>query len=58
VWLPFIVPFHLINPENTIETSLKILVKQGRLRKGTTIVIIGSILVGDQIVDAVRMRVV
>jgi len=55
---PFVVPFDLINPENTIETSLKILVEQSRLRKGTTVVIIGSILVGDQIVDAVQMRVV
>ncbi|MGD0349022.1 MAG: pyruvate kinase [Verrucomicrobiota bacterium] len=55
---PFVVPFDLINPENTIETSLKILVGQGRLRKGTTAVIIGSILVGEQIVDAVQMRVV
>ena len=55
---PFVVPFDLINPENTIETSLKILVAQGRLRKGTTVVIIGSILVGEQIVDAVQMRVV
>jgi len=55
---PVIVPFDLINPENTIESSLKILVEQGRLRKGTTVVIIGSILVGEQIVDAVQMRVV
>ena len=55
---PFVVPFDLINPENTIESSLKILVEQGRLRKGTTVVIIGSILVGEQIVDAVQMRVV
>jgi pyruvate kinase len=55
---PFVVPFDLINPENTIETSLKILVEQGRLRKGTTVVIIGSILVGEQIVDAVQMRIV
>jgi len=55
---PFVVPFDLINPENTIETSLKILVEQGRLREGTTVVIIGSILVGEQIVDAVQMRVV
>jgi pyruvate kinase len=55
---PFVVPFDLINPENTIETSLKILVEQGRLRKGTTVVIIGSILVGEQIVDAVQMRLV
>ncbi|MGD0744219.1 MAG: hypothetical protein ABSA45_03600 [Verrucomicrobiota bacterium] len=55
---PFVVPFDLINPENTIETALKILVEQAWLRKGTTVVIIGSILVGEQIVDAVQMRVV
>jgi len=55
---PFVVPFDLINPENTIEAALKILVEQGRLHQGTTVVIIGSILVGEQIVDAVQMRVV
>jgi len=54
--VPFVVPFDLINPENTIESSLKILAQQGRVRRGTTVVIIGSILVGDQIVDAVQMR--
>jgi pyruvate kinase len=55
---PFVVPFDLINPENTIEAALKILVEQGRLHKGATVVVIGSILVGDQIVDAVQMRIV
>jgi len=55
---PFVVPFDMINPENTIETALKTLADQGRLHKGNTIVVIGSILVGEQIVDAVQMRVV
>jgi pyruvate kinase len=55
---PFVVPFDLINPENTIEAALKTFVKQGRLQQGQSIVIIGSILVGEQIVDAVQMRVV
>ncbi len=55
---PFVVDFDLINPENTIEAALKTLVEQNRLRTGTTIVVIGSILVGEQIVDAVQMRVV
>ena len=55
---PFVVPFDLINPENTIEAALKSLVEQGRLQTGATVVIIGSILVGEQIVDAVQMRVV
>jgi pyruvate kinase len=56
--IPFVVDFDLINPENTIEAALKNLERQGRVHKGTTIVIIGSILVGEQIVDAVQMRVV
>jgi len=52
------VPFDFINPENTIEAALKSIVKQGRLKSGATAVIVGSILVGEQIVDAVQMRVV
>jgi pyruvate kinase len=55
---PFVVPFDLINPENTIEAALKSLVKQGCLKSGATTVIVGSIIVGEQIVDAVQMRVV
>jgi pyruvate kinase len=55
---PFVVAFDLINPENTIEAALKSLLEQGRLHRGTTVVIIGSILVGDQVVDAVQMRAV
>ncbi|HYG22555.1 MAG TPA: pyruvate kinase [Verrucomicrobiae bacterium] len=55
---PFVVPFDLINPENTIEAALPLLVEQGGLHRGTTVVVIGSIVVGEQIVDAVQMRVV
>jgi pyruvate kinase len=55
---PFVVPFDLINPENTIEASLPLLVKAGRLNKGATVVVIGSIVIGEQIVDAVQMRVI
>jgi pyruvate kinase len=54
----FVVPFDMINPENTIEAALKSLLAQGRLHKGATVVVIGSILVGEQIVDAVQMRTV
>jgi len=56
--MPLVVPFDLIQPENTIEAALKTLCQQGRLHAGSTVVIIGSILVGEQIVDAVQMRVV
>jgi pyruvate kinase len=55
---PFVVPFDLINPENTIEAALKGMVEQKRLQPGQPIVIIGSILVGEQVVDAVQMRTV
>jgi pyruvate kinase len=55
--VPFVVPFDLINPENTIDTALRTLSEQGRLHPGNTVVIIGSILAGEQIVDAVQMRV-
>jgi pyruvate kinase len=55
---PFVVPFDLTNPENTIEAALKILVEQRRLQKAQTVVIVGSVVVGEQIVDAVQMRVV
>ena len=55
---PAVVPFDMINPENTIEAAMKMLITQGRLVKGQTVVIIGSILVAENIVDAVQMRVV
>jgi len=56
--IPVVIPFDLINPQNTIETALKQLIAEGRLKKGQTAVIIGSTLSGDQIIDAVQMRVV
>src|SRR5713101_2474839 len=52
---PFVIPFDMINPENTIDAALKSLGEQGRLSAGNTVVVIGSILVGEQIVDAVQM---
>jgi hypothetical protein len=51
-----VVPFDLINPENTIEAALKMMAQDGHLRKGNTVVVIGAILIGDQVVDAVQMR--
>lgn len=54
----FVMQFDFINPQNTIETALKNLTEQGRLRSGTTVVIIGAISVGTEIVDAVQMRTV
>ncbi len=55
---PVVIPFDMINPMNTIDTALGTLVAQGHVKPDHTVVIVSSILVGDQIVDAVQMRVV
>lgn len=55
---PFVMEFDFIQPQNTIENGLKMLTEQGRLQKGDTVVIIGAISVGTEIVDAVQMRVI
>ena len=41
-----------------LKTALKSLAEQGRLQPGETVVIIGAISVGTEIVDAVQMRTV
>ena len=51
---PFVVPCGLFEPQNTIETALKFPVNQGRLRPGSTVVIIGLITAGEEIVHAVQ----
>ncbi len=55
---PFVMEFDFIDPQSTIETGLKKLTELGRLHHGETVVIIGAISVGTEIVDAVQMRVV
>ena len=55
---PFVTEFDFIQPQNTIEIGLKKLVEEGRLAQGDTVVIIGAISVGTEIVDAVQMRTV
>ena len=55
---PFVMEFDFIHPQNTIEMALKNLAEQGRLQQGETVVIIGAISVGTEIVDAVQMRTV
>ena len=54
----FVMEFDFINPQNTIEEGLKMLAESGRLKKGETVVIIGAISVGTEIVDAVQMRTI
>jgi pyruvate kinase len=54
----FVVSFDFIDPQNTIEMALKNLVDQGRLHPGASVVVIGAISVGTEIVDTVQMRMV
>ena len=56
--MPFVISFDHANPEQTIELAIKTLIEQDRLHTGNTVVIISSISAGEQIVDAVQMRVV
>ncbi len=55
---PVVAPFNHADPEKTIDPALQSLIANGLLQKGNTVVIISSITVGEQIVDAVQMRVV
>ena len=52
------IEFDFIDPQNTIELALKDMLATGRLKPGETVVIIGAISVGTEIVDAVQMRTV
>jgi pyruvate kinase len=54
----YVISFDHDDPEQTIERALETLLEQKRLQSGNTVVIISSISAGEQIVDAVQMRVV
>ncbi len=53
-----VMEFDLIEPQNTVENALKMLTQKKLLAPGNTVVIIGAISVGTEIVDAVQMRTV
>jgi len=54
--VPRIIPFDHAQPDNTLTTALAVLRKETVLQKGNTVVVIGAISSGDQIIDAVQMR--
>ena len=54
----FVHPFDHERPEQTVESVLRWLVEQGRLRRGNSVVVITAISAGEQIVDVVEMRAV
>ena len=51
-----IASFNHADPEKTIDPALQTLIAKGLLQKGNTVVIISSITVGEQIVDAVQVQ--
>ena len=55
---PIVILFDHADPEKTIALGLETLTAKGFLQKGNTTVVISSIAAGEQIVDAVQMRVV
>jgi pyruvate kinase len=54
----FVVPFDSTQPQNTIEASIKTLVAKGHLNPGSIVVVVGSIIAGDNTIEAVQMRIV
>lgn len=56
--IPLLIPFDHSDPEKNLSPAIDLLKQQGHLRKGHTVVVIGSVSVGEQITDAVQMRVV
>ena len=55
---PIVSRFSESSPEETIRGAFEMLVKQGQIHSGNTVVVIGSVSAGDEIVDAVQMRIV
>ena len=55
---PRVVPFSHEQPEETVEAAIALLVAEGRLKRGNTVVILGNVTAGNQVVDAVSPRVI
>jgi len=56
--VPMVMTFDPHNLDHNIASALRILLEKRLLRKGNTVVVVSSISAGDQVVDAVQMRVV
>jgi pyruvate kinase len=55
---PFVMPFDSHELDKNIRSALDILLEKRLLRKANTVVVVSSISAGDQVFDAVQMRVV
>ncbi len=56
--VPGVVPFTHAEPDKTVDAALASLMEKGRLKRGDTVVVLGIVTAGDQLVDAVTMRVI
>jgi pyruvate kinase len=55
---PLVIPFDHVTPEKNVQFALAMLVENGQLKSGNTVVVISAISAGEQMVNAVQMRVV
>ncbi len=55
---PRVTPFFYSQPEKTVDAALALLVREGKLKRGDTAVILGNVTAGDQVVDAVSPRTI
>ena len=53
-----VIRFNHTHPEQTVEHAIQHLLALGRLKSGNTVVVITALSAGEQVVDAVQMRVV
>jgi pyruvate kinase len=56
--VPGVVPFTHAEPDQTVDAALASLIAKGRLKRGDAVVVLGIVTAGEQLVDAVTMRVI
>ena len=56
--VPFVLRFDPSDPSKTLAAAMQLLVERNFLNPGNTVVVIGSVASGEEIVDALQMRVV
>ena len=54
--VPLVMPFDQLNFDRNIEMALKSLLQRKLVRKGSQVVVVGSISAGGGVVDAVQVR--
>lgn len=55
---PVVCRFSETSPEQTIQSAIATLLERGVIASGNTVVVIGSVSIEDELVDAIQMRIV